>query len=70
MRMQVFSRIFVLLPELDVAVPYEECEVVPGHVGGLAGQEQDAVRRRRPGENQNWALKDFPIHINNGKRGT
>ena len=66
-----FFRIFILLPELDVAVPDEECEVVPGHVGGLAGQEQDAVGRRWPGENQNWARTDFPISyvLNNGNMG-
>ena len=38
----------LVLPEFDVAVPDEEGEVVPGHVGRLARQQQDPVRRRRP----------------------
>ena len=37
-----------VLPEFDVAVADEEGEVVPGHVGRLAGQQQDPVGRRRP----------------------
>ena len=44
----------IILPELDVAVPDEEGEVVPGHVGRLAGQQQDAVERRRPMGDQNF----------------
>ena len=39
-----------VLPEFDVAVPDEEGEVVPGHVGRLAGQQQDTVGRRRPAD--------------------
>ena len=40
--------VLIALPEFDVAVPDEEGEVVPGHVGRLAGQQQDPVGRRRP----------------------
>ena len=37
-----------VLPKFNVAVSDEEGEVVPGHVGRLARQQQDPVRRRRP----------------------